>query len=77
MVTTSERSDEHGSPHDTNLEELDRIAEDLAGVEEALVRLDEGTYGRCEVCGGDIGDELLAEHPARSLCEAHLPVVGS
>ncbi len=60
-----------------DLEQIDGISRDLAQVEEALVRLDEDTYGRCDVCRAEIGDEVLADHPTRSLCEAHLPAVGN
>jgi DnaK suppressor protein len=31
----------------------------LADVERALAKLDEGTYGTCDVCGGSIGGERL------------------
>lgn len=31
----------------------------LRDVERALAKLDEGTYGTCDVCGGRIGEERL------------------
>jgi DnaK suppressor protein len=40
-------------------------------VERAMERLDEGTYGRCEACGGDIGDERLTAVPATRFCLDH------
>jgi RNA polymerase-binding transcription factor DksA len=43
--------------------DLDRIAEDLVGVEVALERLDDGTYWTCEVTGQDLPDEVLAADP--------------
>ena len=43
--------------------DLDRIAQDLADVEVALVRLDEGTYWTCEVTGEPLPDDLLAANP--------------
>jgi RNA polymerase-binding transcription factor DksA len=43
--------------------DLDRIAEDLAGVEVALERLDAGTYWTCEVTGQDLPDDVLAADP--------------
>jgi RNA polymerase-binding transcription factor DksA len=43
--------------------DVDRIAEDLAGVEVALARLDEGTYWTCEVSGEELPDEVLAADP--------------
>jgi DnaK suppressor protein len=47
------------------------LRELLDDVERALARLDEGTYGSCEVCGGEIGDERLAEVPATRFCIQH------
>jgi DnaK suppressor protein len=42
---------------------LEDIQRDLADVEDALRRLDEGTYGVCEVCGKPIPDERLEANP--------------
>jgi RNA polymerase-binding transcription factor DksA len=53
---------------------VDRIEEDLADVERALARLDEGTYGRCEVCGDALSDAELEHAPATRFCRAHLPM---
>ena len=38
---------------------LAQVEADLAGVERAMARLDDGTYDTCEVCGGLIGDDRL------------------
>ncbi len=43
----------------------------LGEVEAALARLDEGSYGRCEVCAAAIPDDQLARAPTRTRCEAH------
>jgi RNA polymerase-binding transcription factor DksA len=43
--------------------DLERIDRDLAGVEAALRRLDEGTYWTDEVTGADIPDVALAADP--------------
>jgi DnaK suppressor protein len=40
----------------------------LRDVERALVKLDEGSYGRCDRCGGPIGDERLEAIPWAVLC---------
>ena len=48
-------------------------------VQDALTRLDEGEYGRCEVCGREIDDERLEARPEVSTCREHadaLPVGG-
>jgi RNA polymerase-binding protein DksA len=41
---------------------------DLAEIEAALRRLDEGTYGVCEVCGDPIGEGRLDARPAARWC---------
>ncbi|HET7236329.1 MAG TPA: TraR/DksA C4-type zinc finger protein [Actinomycetota bacterium] len=40
----------------------------LADVERALGKLDDGTYGACDVCGGPIGDERLEALPWAVRC---------
>ena len=50
---------------------LDQVQAELDDVERALKRLDEGTYGRCEACSVDIGDERLAAVPAARFCLEH------
>jgi DnaK suppressor protein len=47
-------------------EALARIAgmrERLAEVDAALARMEDGTYGRCEVCGGEIPEARLEARP--------------
>jgi len=50
---------------------LEQVEIELADVEHALRRLDEGTYGTCEVCGSAIGDDRLEALPAARFCLAH------
>lgn len=40
----------------------------LGQVTEALARLDAGTYGRCQVCGGKISRDRLEVLPTTALC---------
>ncbi|MBA2281505.1 MAG: TraR/DksA C4-type zinc finger protein [Acidimicrobiia bacterium] len=50
--------------------DLEEVEAELADVERALQRLDDGTYGVCEACGEPIDDERLAAHPATRACGA-------
>ena len=50
---------------------LEQVEAELADVEHALRRLDEGTYGTCEVCGKAIPEERLEALPATRLCLEH------
>lgn len=47
---------------------LERVEGELADVEHAMRRLDEGTYGTCEACGKPIGEERLQAMPAARFC---------
>lgn len=53
---------------------LEQVEAELADVERALRRLDEGVYGQCEACGSAIGDERLAAQPAARFCIEHQEV---
>ena len=50
---------------------LDGVQAELDDVERALKSLDEGTYGQCQACGCDIGDDRLAAVPATRFCLEH------
>ncbi|HYF11971.1 MAG TPA: TraR/DksA C4-type zinc finger protein [Actinomycetota bacterium] len=47
---------------------LENVDEQLRDVDGALKRLDDGSYGRCEICGKDIGDERLRARPEARYC---------
>ena len=44
------------------------LSETLREVEAALARVDDGSYGRCELCGGQISDARLEAMPAARRC---------
>ncbi len=54
--------------------ELARSSSVLNGVDRALERLSDGTYGQCETCGAPILEADLERDPTRCLCEQHLSV---
>lgn len=42
--------------------------QELAQIEAAIARIDNGTYGECAKCGGEIRTERLAVQPEAPLC---------
>jgi RNA polymerase-binding transcription factor DksA len=47
---------------------LEHIDAELADVEHALRRLDDGSYGTCEACGRPISSDRLEAMPAARFC---------
>jgi RNA polymerase-binding transcription factor DksA len=47
---------------------LEEVEAELALIERAMRRIDEGTYGTCEACGKPIGDDRLEAMPAARFC---------
>ena len=50
---------------------LEQVEAELADIEHALRRLDEGSYGTCEIDGKPIPDDRLEAVPAARLCLEH------
>lgn len=53
--------------------DLTEVGGRLDEVEEALERLETGSYGRCVGCGGEIGSERLSADPLARLCDSCQP----
>ena len=51
---------------DLTLEENARAT--IAQIDRALLKIENGTYGRCDKCGKEIGPERLSVAPFASLC---------
>ncbi|MCU0272439.1 MAG: TraR/DksA family transcriptional regulator [Acidimicrobiales bacterium] len=47
------------------------LRDQLAHVERALGRLDDGTYGQCEICGEAIAAARLEALPSTTVCITH------
>jgi RNA polymerase-binding transcription factor DksA len=74
-VAAESPDDEHDPDGSTSGFERQRVAAllehartRLAALDEALVRLAAGVYGRCEVCGEPIGAERLEALPTATRC---------
>ena len=50
----------------------DELEKRLVDVNAALARIEEGTYGVCEVCGGRIEEDRREADPAAPTCTEHL-----
>jgi RNA polymerase-binding protein DksA len=67
-----------GTDEDENASEVEEYADNLAlettfekqlkEIEEALERIEAGTYGKCENCGADIPLDRLRAYPAAKTC---------
>lgn len=40
----------------------------ISKIQEAILRIDQGSFGICESCGEDISEERLAARPVATLC---------
>jgi RNA polymerase-binding transcription factor DksA len=47
---------------------LDQARRHLSELDRALRRIEEGAYGRCEICGAPIAAERLAARPTARTC---------
>jgi DnaK suppressor protein len=46
----------------------DRERRLLVKIEEAIKRIDDGVFGKCEVCSGPISEKRLMARPVTTLC---------
>ncbi len=46
----------------------DRERKLISKIDEALMRIDDGSYGKCEECGNEIGFARLKARPVTTLC---------
>lgn len=53
---------------EVDLSILEEVEAELADVDHALRRLDDGSYGTCEACGEPIADARLEAMPATRFC---------
>lgn len=64
LVHEGTTADEYGT-------ELERVSRDLEAVEDAMRRLNDGTYGRCGQCGRELPEEQLSGDPLAKACAEH------
>lgn len=62
------------SEQDEVLEDLGLHGQDeIKAIDAAIVRMNEGEYGACVVCGDDISEERLDVLPHTPFCKRHAP----
>jgi RNA polymerase-binding transcription factor DksA len=50
---------------------LEQLEAEIGDLDAALRKVEEGTYGTCEVCGREIGPERLEARPGTRVCIDH------
>lgn len=50
---------------------LEQLESEISDLDAALRKIDEGTYGRCEVCGQEVEAERLEAMPGTRTCREH------
>lgn len=51
---------------------LNTLQSRLTDIKNALVKIEEGNYGKCEVCGEKIETDRLEANPAARTCKEHM-----
>jgi RNA polymerase-binding transcription factor DksA len=65
---------DYGSEVEETMErqgQADESDRQRAEIEDALARIENGSWGRCAVCGKDIDDERLEARPQVNTCREH------
>lgn len=72
-VPTAEKGDmaEQAEQYETSFAIEKKLEERWSNIVAALKRIEEGTYGKCTVGGGDIPEDRLKANPAASTCINH------
>jgi DnaK suppressor protein len=58
----------HEGDRSLELRIRDRERKLISKIDEAIGRIEDGSYGKCEECGGDIGVERLKARPVTTFC---------
>jgi len=72
---TATESDELGDRQEAyqeNRAEIDEIQIQWKNIKRALEKIEEGTYGVCEISGEEIEEDRLEANPSARTCKAHM-----
>jgi RNA polymerase-binding transcription factor DksA len=50
----------------------DTFSLQLKDINDALKKIEDGLYGKCEVCGADIEEDRLTANPSARTCTVHM-----
>jgi DnaK suppressor protein len=67
VYETSDLANKYEAREDLHLQ-IEALEKRLEILEKALTKLNEGNYGKCERCGGDIEEERIFFDPAVIYC---------
>jgi DnaK suppressor protein len=67
-VKDPEEQSVHDFVQDVELALMEMKSETLAKIDEAMIRLEQGTYGTCADCGQEIAEARLQAVPFAALC---------
>jgi RNA polymerase-binding transcription factor len=70
VVTDAEEQSVNDFVRDVELALIEMTSETLGQIDQALQRLDDGTYGACAQCGAEIAEARLKAVPFATLCRS-------
>ncbi|MFA9219544.1 MAG: TraR/DksA family transcriptional regulator [Sphingomonadaceae bacterium] len=70
FFTAQDDAAEASQRSDIDVAQLDHESAELQGIDQALQRITDGSYGACASCGDAIAEERLKAQPAACLCLA-------
>lgn len=68
MLDLADRSEDYESRSET----LKALSKRVGDVKDALKKIDDGTYGICEISGEQIEEARLMANPAARTCKVHI-----
>lgn len=57
---------------ENNTAEVENLEKQLNDVKSALSKIENGNFGKCEVCGKDIEEDRLEASPSAPTCKEHM-----
>ena len=58
--------------YEGNTSIINNLEKNLTEIDNALKKIEDGTFGKCEVCNKEIEADRLDAHPAAKTCKEHM-----